>query len=166
MNKSIPKSVAEERAADIKEITLETAEKMIEAAERWARLAGTPCSIAIVDKSGAVIIFHDMDNSLFGTMTVDIAISKAQSAIYAGGSTYWLSKRLDTRCVGPIPGSYYLGLISQLKGRLNMIPGGEVIRDSAGNVIGGVGVSGVPEGVGEISDMTVCNAAIYSLFQD
>ncbi len=40
----------------MKELTLEMALKMLEAAERWAReIAGFPCSIAVVDKSGTVI---------------------------------------------------------------------------------------------------------------
>lgn len=166
MTESLPKSVMEERAADIKEITLEMAEKMLEAAERWAINAGVPCSIAIVDKAGALVAFHDMDDSLFGTMTPDIAISKAQSAVFAGASNYLLSKLLDPRHIGPIPGSYYIGLLTALKGRLNMVPGGEPIRDNDMNVIGGVGVSGVPDGVGEKSDMTVCNSAIFELFPD
>jgi len=48
----------------VKELTLELALKMLEAAERWARdIAGFPCSIAVVDQSGTILAVHRMDGA-------------------------------------------------------------------------------------------------------
>ena len=57
----------------MKELTLEMAEKMLEAAERWARdVAGIPCSTAVVDKSGALIAVHRMDGAAMATTEIAI----------------------------------------------------------------------------------------------
>jgi len=146
------------------EITLEMAETMLDATERWVGLVGSPCSIAIVDRSGHLIALRAMDGSQ--PMFPDIAISKAFSAVYFGGSIHTLAKFIDPRNIGPIPGSYYIGLLTQLKGRLNCIPGGEPIRNHQFGVIGGIGVSGIPQGVGEISDTTACVVGISAFYDN
>lgn len=64
----------------MKELNLELALKILEAAERWAKeIAGYPCSIAVLDKSGTPIAVHRMDGA--GMATTDIAIEKAWTAI-------------------------------------------------------------------------------------
>jgi len=150
-------------------LTLEMAEKMLDAAERWARVNRVPCSIAVVDKSGAVVAMHRMDGSLAGIMTPEIAINKAFTTVYFATSTDNLGRIIDYRSAGPRLGQWYVGLITQLKGRLNCIPGAEPVRAewssyTPGEVIGGIGVSGVPQGMGEISDTTVCQAGISALY--
>ena len=154
-----------ERVASINRLTLEMADKMLEAAAEWAIKCGTPCSIAIVDDSGTLIAFHKMDNARLHLFTPDVAISKASTAGSAGVSTYFLSRLLDPRQMGEIVGTYYLGLLTQLKGRLNMIPGGEPVRDENMNVIGAIGVSGAPDGIGEGSDQEICEAGIAALYK-
>jgi len=150
-------------------LTLEMAEKMLDAAERWARVNQVPCSIAVVDKSGSVLAVHRMDDSAFGLMTPDIAISKAYTAVYFAHSTDLLGATIDYRSVGPRLGQWYIGLMTQLNGHLNCIPGAEPVRAewnsfTPGEVIGGIGVSGVPDGMGEISDTTVCQAGVSALY--
>ncbi len=146
------------------EVTLEMAEKMLEAAERWALLAGHPCSIAIVDEAGAVIAVHRMDGAQ--PLTTDISINKAFSAVYAGGPTLMLARAVDPRMVGPVIGSGGLGLLTQAKLRLVFIPGGNPIRNGEMEIIGGIGCSGVPAGVGEISDTTVVQAGYAAIYED
>lgn len=148
----------------MKEVTLEMAEKMLEAAERWADLAGYPSSIAVVDKAGAVIAVHRMDGG--GPMTTDISINKAFSAVYSGGPTLMLARMLDPRMVGGTIGSGGLGLLTQAKLRLMFIPGGNPIRDDDMQVIGGIGCSGVPDGVGDVSDTTVVQAGYAAIYED
>jgi uncharacterized protein GlcG (DUF336 family) len=46
------------------------------------------------------------------------------------------------------------------------IPGGNPIRDEEMNVIGGIGCSGVPDGVGEISDTTVVQAGYAAIYEE
>ncbi len=148
----------------MKEVTLGIAEKILEAAERWAGLAGYPCSIAVVDGSGTVIAFHRMEGAT--PMTADIAINKAFSAAYIGGPTLRLARMIDYRTMGPIIGSGGLGLLTQAKQRLLFIPGGIPIRDDEMKVIGGIGCSGVPDGVGEISDTTVVQAGYAAVYEE
>jgi uncharacterized protein GlcG (DUF336 family) len=148
----------------MEEITLEIAEKMLEAAERWAELSGYPSSIAVVDEAGAVIAVHRMDGA--GPMTTDISINKAFSAVYSGAPTLMLARMIDPRMAGPTPGSGGLGLLTQARLRLMFIPGGNPIRDGAMKVIGGIGCSGVPDGVGEISDTTVVQAGYAAIYEE
>jgi len=142
------------------EVTLEVAEKMIEAVERWASLAGNPCSVAVADRTGAVLAFHAMDGC--EPWTADVAINKAFSAVYGGKSTYLLAVKLDPRNYaeelkeGVLTEPYQVGLLTQGKGRLIFVPGGYLVNDPDLNIIGAVGVSGFPEtvGMGDINDMT------------
>ncbi len=153
----------------MKEITLEMAEKMLEAAERWATLSGFPSSIAVVDKAGAVIAMHRMDGA--GPMTTAISINKAFTAVYSGAPTLMLARAIDPRMIdprmaGPTPGSGGLGLLTQAKLRLMFIPGGNPIRDGEMGVIGGIGCSGIPDGVGEISDTTAVQAGYAAIYEE
>jgi uncharacterized protein GlcG (DUF336 family) len=150
------------------EVTLEMSEKMFEAAERWASLAGFPCSIAVVDRTGAVLAFHAMDGT--EPWSADIAINKAFSAVYTNNPTCEIARRVDPRNYteeereGILLEPYNVGLLTQARGRLIFIPGGDPIRDDDGNVIGAVGVSGFPDSVGEISDTTCTQAGISALY--
>ncbi len=148
----------------MKEVTLEIAEKMLATAERWANLAGYPSSIAVVDASGTVVAVHRMDGA--APLTADIAINKAFSAVYTGAPTLMLARAVDPRTTGPVIGSGGLGLLTQAKLRLVFIPGGNPIRDDDMEVIGGIGCSGVPQGVGEISDTTVVQAGYAAVYEE
>ena len=148
----------------MEEITLEMAEKMLEAAERWAALSGYPSSIAVVDKAGAVIAVHRMDGA--GPMTTDISINKAFTAVYSGAPTLMLARAIDPRMMGETLGSGGLGLLTQAKLRLMFIPGGNPIRDGDMKVIGGIGCSGIPAGVGEISDTTAVQAGYAAIYEE
>jgi len=149
----------------LKELTLELALRMLEAAERWARdVAGFPCSIAVVDRSGALIAVHRMDGAAMAT--TDIAIEKAYTAVAWGMPTMLGSRWLDPRNVGQHIGDHALGMIGRGKGRLCLIPGGIPVTNEEGEIIGGIGCSGIPAGLGSINDTAVSQAGIVSLFED
>ncbi len=147
----------------MKELTLELALKALEAAERWSRdIAGMPSSIAVVDKSGTVIAAHRMDGA--GPLTIDIAIEKAWSVVAFKQPTLMLSRFLDPRNVGSMLGDHGMGLLTKGKGRLTLIPGSVPITNDEGEIIGAIGSSGIPSGVGEISDTSVCQAGCSALY--
>lgn len=147
----------------MEKLTLEMAEKMLEAAERWARdVAATPCSTAVVDKAGALIAVHRMDGAAMAT--TDIAIEKAWSAVAFKLPTLMMSRWLDPRSVEGQLGSHALGMSGRGKGRLCFIPGGIPVTGDDGEVIGGIGNSGVPSAVGDISDSSVSQAGITALY--
>ena len=148
----------------MKKVTLKMAETILGASERWAGLAGYPCSIAVAGAAGTIIAFHRMDGAT--PMTTDIAINKAFSAVYTGGPTMRLARMIDYRTMGPTLGSGGLGLLTQNKLRLVFIPGGIPIRDEEMKVIGGIGCSGIPDGVGEISDTTVAQAGYAAVYEE
>ncbi len=144
------------------EITLEMAEKALEAAERWARdIAGQPCSIAVVDKSGTPIAVHRMDGAPM--VTPDIAISKAWTAVYWKAPTFFMARQIDPRNLGKELGSHAMGMVTQVKGRLCCIEGGIPIRDDDFEVIGAIGTSGINP-AGDISDTGVSQAGWSALF--
>ncbi|HHU75278.1 MAG TPA: heme-binding protein [Firmicutes bacterium] len=145
-------------------VTLNIATTILQACERWADLAGYPCSVAVADASGTVVAFHRMDGAT--PMTTDIAINKAFSAVYIGGPTLRLARMIDYRTMGPIPGSGGLGLLTQNKLRLVFIPGGIPMVNGKMEVIGGIGCSGIPDGVGEISDTTVAQAGYAAVYEE
>ena len=147
----------------MEELTLEMAERMLETAERWASdVAKTPCSIAIVDKSGAVIAAHRMDGAAIATTW--IAIEKAWSAVSFKLPTLMLSRWLDPRSVDGQLGSHALGMAGRGLGRLCFIPGGIPITNEENDVIGGIGTSGIPSGTGDISDTSVSQSGITALY--
>ena len=147
----------------MKELTLEMAENMLGAAERWARdVAGIPCSTAVVDKAGALIAVHRMDGAAMAT--TEIAIEKAWSTVAFKVPTLMMSRWLDPRSAGELLGDHAFGMVGRGKGRLCFIPGGIPVTDDDGEVIGGIGNSGIPTGVGDISDTSVSQAGISALY--
>lgn len=147
----------------MKELTLEMALKALEASERWARdIGGYPSSIAVVDKSGAVLAVHRMDGA--PSATTDIAIEKAWSVVAFGMPTLMLARMIDPRFVGERLGEHGMGLLTKAKGRLTFIAGSVPIISDDREIIGAIGASGVPAGVGEISDSTVCQAGWTALY--
>ena len=154
----------------MREVTLEVAEKMLEVVESWASRGGNRCSVAVADKTGAVLAFHAMDGC--EPWTADVAINKAFSAIYGGKSTYLHAIKLDPRNYteelkeGVLTEPYQVGLLTQGKGRFVFVPGGYLVTDSDLNVIGAVGVSGFPKsvGMGEINDMTAAIVGVSAFF--
>jgi len=148
---------------NMKEMTLEMAKKALTASIRWARdIAGYPCSVAIVDKAGAVIAVERMDGA--AQATTDIAIEKAWSVVAFKVPTLMLARMIDPRALGERLGDHGIGLLTKGKGRLTFIAGSVPVTGDDGEIIGAIGCSGVPAGVGEISDSSVCQAGWSTLY--
>lgn len=147
----------------MEEITLEMAKKALNASKRWARdIAKIPCSIALVDKAGAVIAAERMDGA--GPATIDIAIEKAWSVVSFKMPTLLLARMIDSRFHGQQLGDHGLGILTKGKGRLTFIPGGIPVVNDEADIIGAIGCSGVPSGVGDISDTSVAQAGVAALY--
>ena len=145
------------------EVTLEIARKALAGSERWARdVAGFPCSIAVVDKTGIPVAVHPMDGAAM--LTVEIAIGKAWSAVAFQLPTLLLARSADPRNLGARLGEHGLGMGGIAKGRLVSVPGGIPITGDEGEIIGAIGCSGVPQGLGDLSDTAVSQAGISALY--
>lgn len=113
-------------------ITLDQAEKAIQAAKAKAADINTLMNIAIVDAGANLIAFAHMDNAWLGS--IDIAQRKARTARYFDMPTGELGK------LSQPGGSLYN--IEHSNGGLITFPGGIPIKDASGTVIGAIGVSG------------------------
>lgn len=113
-------------------ITLENAEKMISAAKEKAVAINTKMNIAIVDAGANLVAFARMDGAWLGSL--DISIKKAKTARFFD---------MNTGSIGELSqpgGSLYN--IEHSNGGLITFPGGIPIKNSDGEIIGAIGVSG------------------------
>lgn len=113
-------------------ITLEKAEQMIAAAKKKATELETKMNIAIVDGGANLVAFARMDDAWLGS--VDIAIKKAKTARYFD---------MNTGDIGQIsqPGGTLFNIEHSNDGLISF-PGGIPVKDSNGDIIGAIGVSG------------------------
>jgi len=113
-------------------ITLEQAEAVIKAAKAKAVKIKTLMNIAVVDSGTNLIAFAHMDNAWLGS--IDISIRKARTARYFNMDSGELGK------LSQPGGSLYN--IEHSNGGLITFPGGVLIKNDKGEIIGAVGVSG------------------------
>ena len=114
------------------EISLESAEKIVQSSIRKAAEIGTLMNIAVVDAGGNLKAFARMDGAWLGS--VDISIRKAKTARFFDMNTGEIGKLSQPG--GPLYG------IEHSNGGLISFPGGIPLKDANGNVIGAIGVSG------------------------
>ena len=113
-------------------VTLEQAQQIIKAAQAKAVEMNTKMNIAIVDTGSNLVAFARMDGAWLGS--ADIAQKKAKTA-------NWFN--MDTKVLSPLvqPGQPLFN-IEHANGGLITFPGGVVIKNASGEIIGAIGVSG------------------------
>ena len=110
----------------------ETARAILDAALAAARKAGfKPLAVAVLDERGAVRALGAEDGT--STKRAEIAIGKAHGAVAMGVG----SRGLATR-----PPHFLAAVTHAVGGMFVPVPGGVLVKDSAGEIIGAVGVSG------------------------
>ena len=113
-------------------ITLQQADKVIRAAHQKATDIKVPMNIAVVDRGSNLVAFIRMDGAWLGS--VDISIKKAKTANFFDMNSGEIGKLSQ-------PGQP-LYFIEVSNGGLISFPGGVLLKDAQGNIIGAVGVSG------------------------
>ena len=113
-------------------ISLEQAEASIEAAKEKAMQLDTLMNIAIVDAGVNLVAFERMDDAWIGS--IDIALRKAKTARYFNMGTGEIGKLSQ-------PGGQ-AWQIEHSNGGLITFPGGVPIKNSKGEIVGAIGVSG------------------------
>jgi len=116
----------------IMNITLEQAETVIAAAKAKAVALNTLMNIAVVDAGTNLIAFAHMDNAWLGS--IDISQKKARTARYFNMNSGEIGKLSQPG--GPLYN------IEHSNGGLITFPGGVIIKNANGDIIGAVGVSG------------------------
>ncbi len=130
-------------------ITIIQAQKMAEAAKDKANEIGVAMNIAIVDEGANIKLFIRMDNALLGSG--DIAIKKARTSSLLEMNSGDAGKQSQPG--GPLYG------IEETNGGLVTFPGGVVIKDRDGKLIGAIGVSG--GAVGQDFEVAASGAAAF-----
>ena len=116
-------------------LTLAQADAIADEALRLARQHGLqPLTVVVLDAGGHQIVLKREDGS--GIMRVQVATAKAYGALGMGISSRELGEHVSGR---ELFGSS-LSVISG--GRFATVPGGVLIRDADGSVIGAVGITG------------------------
>ena len=117
------------------ELSLAHGRTIIAAALKTARdNQFSPLAIVVFDAGARPVAFEREDGA--GFLRFDIARAKATGAIGMGYGTRDLAKRAAGN-----PG-FYAALYAGSQGQMAPSPGGVLIRNAAGEVIGAVGVSG------------------------
>jgi uncharacterized protein GlcG (DUF336 family) len=113
-------------------MTLDQAEKVIAAAKDKAKQIDTKMNIAVVDAGANLVAFVRMDGAWLGSL--DIAIKKAKTARFFD---------MDSGKIGELsqPGKPLFNIEHSNNGLITF-PGGVLLKNSSGDIIGAVGVSG------------------------
>jgi len=113
-------------------VNLEKAEKIISASKKKAKEIDTKMNIAVVDAGANLVAFVRMDGAWLGS--VDIAIKKAKTARYFDMNSGEIGKLSQ-------PGESLFNIEHSNDGLISF-PGGVILKNDNGEVIGAVGVSG------------------------
>ena len=114
------------------DITLDQALTVLEAARKKAEAQGTKMDIAVVDAGANLKAFIRMDDAFLGS--IDIAIKKAKTARFFNMPTGDLGGLAQ-------PGQPLYHIEFSNDGLITF-PGGLPLKNSAGAIIGAIGVSG------------------------
>ena len=115
------------------DMSLETVQNLIaKAVERASNEFKRPISVAVCDSSGFLLAFTRMPGATL--RSIPIAQAKAYTSAYMGISTEAFAERLQCENV---PASFFSDA------RLTGLPGGVVLKNAAGVIVGAAGVSGL-----------------------
>jgi uncharacterized protein GlcG (DUF336 family) len=116
-------------------VTLAQASTIVEVALKKARDSNlAPLTVAVLDSGGHLVAFKREDKS--GILRFDIAYGKAWGALGMGFGSRTLAGR-----AAKTP-QFFTMLAAASQGRMVTNPGGVLIKDSSGTIVGACGISG------------------------
>ncbi len=116
-------------------VNLQQASTIVDVALKKAReMKFAPLTVVVLDAGGHLVACKREDRS--GIMRTDIATGKAYGALGMGFGSRTLAGR------APKAQMFFTALTAVSRGRFVPNPGGVLIRDGAGDIIGAVGISG------------------------
>jgi uncharacterized protein GlcG (DUF336 family) len=116
-------------------LTLAQASIMVDTALKTAREKNfAPLTVAVLDAGGHLVAFKREDKS--GILRFDIAFGKAWGALGMGFGSRTLFERAEKTPM------FFTSLAAASGGRVVTNPGGVLVRDADGDIIGAVGISG------------------------
>jgi len=134
------------------DLSLAKALKIITAAlAKGKELGLKPLAVVVLDAGGHVKAVQRQDGA--SMMRFEIASGKAYGALALGVGSRWLNAQAETR-------PHFLeGLSAVSGGKIVAIPGGVLIRDRKGAIIGAVGITGDTSDNDEIAAIAGVEAA-------
>ena len=133
-------------------LTLVSAEAIIAAALAHAREAKfKPLGIVVLDARGTVKAVSIADGSSLARF--DIARAKAHGALAFNMGTRAIEKLAKERP------HFFAGAVSAIEGGIIPVPGGVLVKDTSGAIVGAVGVSGDTSDNDEIAALAGVAAA-------
>lgn len=139
---------ADEGLVSFKQLSLDTALKLAHNTMKDCRDRGFQVAVAVVDRMGNLQV--NIRDQYAGAHTTDTAYRKAWTAVSFRTSTMELSQL--TKSDQPQWGIRFVGKA--------LMAGGGLIIESAGSIVGGIGVSGAPGGE---EDENCANAGMESI---
>jgi len=128
------------------------AQKILEAALAHASVQGfKPMAIGVLDARGALKAFAAQDGT--SLKRGEIALAKANGAVALGMGSRALMKRAESQ------GYFIAAATAAIGGSLVPVPGGVLVKDAAGALLGAVGVSGDTSDNDEAAAMAGIKAA-------
>ena len=116
-------------------VTLAQASSIVDVALNKGRETNcAPLTVAVLDAGGHLVAFKREDRS--GILRFDIAYGKAWGAL---GMGFGSREFVERGAKNPI---FTTALTTIAQGRLVPVPGGVLIKDAGGAVLGAVGISG------------------------
>lgn len=117
------------------ELTLAHATIIVDSAIAHGRSTNfRPLTIAVLDAGGHLVAFKREDAS--GILRPQIAFGKAWGVLGMGVGGRELAKRAESHP------SFFAALSDASGGRIFPVPGGVLVKNSTGTIIGAVGISG------------------------
>jgi uncharacterized protein GlcG (DUF336 family) len=130
------------------EITLDIAQKIVTTALAKGRELGlAPLTVVVLDAGGHMVALAREDRS--GIARVEIAVGKAWGALSMGAGSRALFNRLATGGTG-----FVAALAAVTDGRMVPAPGGVLIANPDGKILGAVGISGAKADDDELCGIT------------
>ena len=119
----------------MRKLTLSTAQNIISAALKKAEeLQLKPLTVAVLNDGGHLVALVRQDGS--SILRPQIATGKAMGALAVGTGTRWLQANAETRP------HFVQALNGASGGAIIPIPGGVLVKNSEGDVLGAVGITG------------------------
>ena len=138
MNESAMQSIVEAVVSKIKprDMTLDIAQALAQKVREKAEQMGVKAVVAISNRAACPVLVESMDDAYIASY--DIAVQKAFTVV---------SLKMSTSTLKPLaqPGGSLYGIQFTNNGKIVVFGGGEPLKNSSGEIIGGIGVSGGSE---------------------
>lgn len=134
--RSLVDTIARQVTASPRDITLEQARALSEQVRQKAAQMGVNAVVAVSNRAARPVLVECMDDSYIASY--DVALQKAFTVV---------SLKMSTSQLKPLaqPGGSLYGIQFTNEGHIVIFGGGEPLCDAAGNIVGGLGVSGGSE---------------------